>query len=134
MVTPTAYDVNNHTVTNDWAIVKLQDRIGQNTGWEGVVRYEDYNVLNNERIMTAGYPADQGSTICLRSYGYVSNTKEFTFEHNADIVVGQSGSPIFRASDNLVVGIQSSESDVANYASRAYNDFFYLLRDIINED
>lgn len=136
IVTHNYYDVNNYTTEYDWAILKLVDRIGQNTGWFGVERYEDYSVLNGERVMTAGYPNDLGLTIVYRSYGNVSDTTNLTFKHNADIWYGNSGGPMARTSDTQVVGIQSGHdlSENINYATRVDNEFFYLLLGIIQED
>lgn len=131
IVTPNAY-VNQ--AEYDWAIVKLQDRIGSNTGWSGVERFEDYSVLTGENLWTSGYPYDKGNYYQYRAGGSVTATYEQVFFHNADIASGMSGGPFTRLKTGYVVGIQSQENDNTNFACRIYNDLFYLICNIINED
>jgi len=137
VVTHNSYDVNNYTTEYDWAILKLNDRIGQKTGYFNVVRYEDYTRLDGETVITAGYPTDLDDGQCAyRCTGTAFNTTELTFEHTADIWYGNSGGPMIRKSDMLVVGIQSGHNlgVPTNYATRVDNQLFNIMVNIINED
>lgn len=125
----------NNLAEYDWAIVKLQDRIGYNTGWFGVERFEDYSVLTGENLWTSGYPLDLGQYVYqYRAGGTVTSTYDQVFFHNADVTNGMSGGPFVRLKTGYVVGIQSKENNDTNFACRIYNDLFYLICDIINED
>ena len=71
-----------------------------------------------------------------RCTGTAFNTTELTFEHTADIWYGNSGGPMIRKSDMLVVGIQSGHNlgVPTNYATRVDNQLFNIMVNIINED
>ncbi len=137
IITSNSYNPNSSTAEYNWAILKLNTRIGQTTGWLTLVRYEDYSKLDGEPFRTIGYPSNLVKGMQFTTLGTVINTTNLMFTHNADTTSGQEGSPVCRLSDFNVVGIISSDSGgsmFSNYGCRIDNDLFYTCLSIINED
>ncbi|MEZ4522616.1 MAG: trypsin-like serine protease [Thermomicrobiales bacterium] len=68
---------------------------------------------------TAGYPGDKPfGTQWIASESGFTSVDDNGLIHDIDSIQGQSGSPVWRASDMAVIGIESAESDVENLAVR----------------
>eukprot|EP01026_Neomeris_dumetosa_P030915 TRINITY_DN24614_c0_g1_i12.p9 TRINITY_DN24614_c0_g1~~TRINITY_DN24614_c0_g1_i12.p9 ORF type:complete len:144 (-),score=9.15 TRINITY_DN24614_c0_g1_i12:1856-2287(-) len=123
----TGFDINA-----DYAIVTLDDNIGQRVGWMGY-GFDCGDSVQN--LNTAGYPSDlDRSTTTLyetscdqqqinacpcRSSSSSECSKRNTFQHVCDTFSGQSGSSIWRTlSDNSfqIRGIHSAGGSSNNFA------------------
>lgn len=104
----------------DWAIIVLDENIGNDTGWFGFTCYQpDYLTTT---LTLSGYPhSDQYHqyTATGNAMKYVDKVseQEYRFQHNMDSTEGQSGSPIYNSS-YMVYGIDSYHSTLNNYATR----------------
>lgn len=94
--------------TNDSGVIRLGrdiDSVGQfgmqyNADWAGT------------RFRTTGYPSDKGITQRFSDANVTADNMQANDDprlvHSADIIKGQSGSPLY-TQGNFVFGIQSSE-------------------------
>ena len=83
---------------------------------------------------TAGYPGDKPfGTQWVSSEASFNNVDDVELEHSIDAVQGQSGSPVWRASDMAIVGVESTESETANFAIRLDVPIMYELMEACQE-
>lgn len=111
----------------DYAVLVLNDRIGERTGWLGARRYTD-NWDTNPNWWHIGYPWDLSSStrptyqrgITINGDDNQDDAHEAIY-HQADVYPGQSGGPFFGFWDGDVgpraVAVQSWQSDDTNGAS-----------------
>ena len=116
----------------DYALVVMNDdSLGNAVGPMTIGLLSDAELEAPEfNPMTAGYPGDkQIGTMWLGTEPAFSGVTNTSLFHQIDSVGGQSGSPVWRASDGLVVGIESFETNVANVARRFTQDVIDELTD-----
>ena len=109
----TTFPDKKYSSIDDWAIVRLDKKVGDKTGWFGM-RWCSDDELKGHTFCIAGF----GGEPKLRySWGEITNVWEKQIEHTIDILPGSSGSPIFDE-NNYAVGIETSGADSANYGQR----------------
>ena len=118
----------------DYGVVVLDKPIGLETGWFKL------NAKSNPRlkkIITMGYSGDKPDNTLWRSEGrtgfvvYDNNT----FKHNADTLLGNSGSPIvMKKRPDEIIGIHISHlTQAGDYAPNGYpNTGLRITKDIID--
>lgn len=86
-------------VNNDWAIVELNDPLGNQTGWLGL-RWQTAS-YNDTLVYNTGYPSaatTSGQSANRYMYvgtGYIKESMTYTLKGNWDATEGNSGGPVF---------------------------------------
>lgn len=96
----------------DWAVIELNSPIGKQTGWLG--KMWTSGTLNGTIVNTTGYPGDKPFNTMWCSSGTILNTYDKYVKHDCDTYNGNSGSPIYNNS-NQVLAIHSAGSEDATY-------------------
>jgi V8-like Glu-specific endopeptidase len=96
----------------DYALVTLQDSVGNQTGWFDIVSFSG-NIIG-AWVDSAGYPGDFNSETMAYTSGTVDDigNNAFIFRDDFDSFPGQSGSPVFFTDENgnsSIVGLVSWE-------------------------
>ena len=101
------------SVGSDWAVCKMNRDVGNTVGWFDV-GYPSDEVLSNCAVSVTGYPSDKFivENGPLRTYMYtasskISRVRDYSFTYTADTYNGESGSPIYRGSLDVVYGVHS---------------------------
>jgi len=115
----------------DFALLDLDDTVGDFTGWMGLAVRTDAE-LGDNLLNTAGYPSDldDGEGMWY-SADYAARIEADALRLNGtfDAAQGQSGSGVWlrEEDDRVVVGIVSTETRKHNVASRVTPDIFDTL-------
>ena len=115
----------------DFALIDLDDTIGDFTGWMGLAARDDTELTDN-LINTAGYPGDlddgEGMWYAADFAASISPTA-IGLKGTFDAAQGQSGSGVWlrEGDDRVVVGVVSTESRSENVAARITGDVFDVL-------
>lgn len=119
----------NYADENDWAIIVLDDDIGNSTGWFG---FEWQHADAKNRTLTiSGYPVSD------RYYQYTASDmvvelNQYHILHRIDTGEGQSGAPLYN-SDNIVYGIHTQGYDNSrNMANRITLPIYNYIVNYIN--
>lgn len=120
----TAY-TNNLDYNFDWAVVTLQNNLGDSTGWFG--KGWSSGSLNGKSIIVSGYPGDK-SYYQYKSSGTISFTDSYNIKYSADTMGGQSGSPVYD-SNNIVWGIHTYGGATINQGNKITEDLYNILQD-----
>ena len=118
---------------DDYALVTLEEPLGDDTGWFG---YGNYKTGSFERmaVNSAGYPGDRGGgDVMYRQSGRVSYASTYKIMSRIDVAQGQSGSPIYRK-DNTIVGVLSASNTQYTYATRITGRRFERIENWIEKD
>jgi V8-like Glu-specific endopeptidase len=117
--------VTDDEAAYDYAVVELEEDIGDYTGWMGVKTYS--TDWNNERYWNhVGYPADidgsespqkveGGMVIDVLAFDWTGNTG-YVLATDVDTYKGQSGGPLYGEFDGdyYIVGVMSYGSSIHN--------------------
>jgi V8-like Glu-specific endopeptidase len=109
----------------DYGLIVLNDDALGNTVGTMVIGVLDDDALNAPDFnpMTAGYPGDKpDGTMWFGSEPAFTAVTAVGLEHAIDSFQGQSGSAVWRAADQLIVGIESYETAEINIARRITQD------------
>lgn len=128
-----------NTYKNDWAILILDQPIGEKKGWLGLSSYKNTDLINKS-IITIGFPADKNdSSVNSKPRPYESsgiikalfksnkkvNSSAKLFSYNISTYYGNSGGPILEKIENdfRVLGIHVAGDifkgkEVLNYGVR----------------
>ena len=122
--------VNTSQMENDFALVVLNDNIGNNLGWLGV-KYDE--AVDDIKVSVVSYPGDKKDYLVYdkckaKEPGYSKKV----FDLNCDIMKGSSGASLIDK-DNLVWGVVSAESKKINKAFRFNKETFGILLDWMND-
>jgi V8-like Glu-specific endopeptidase len=88
---------NNRDKNYDFALVTLDRKIGDITGWLG---YNYYSSINGVTSNLAGYPGDKGSIYLYYHFGPILSSTSQRLFYQIDTNKGQSGSGIYRIMNN----------------------------------
>lgn len=123
----TAY-VFNGLVNDDWAVVELNSKVGNQTGWLGLkwqtASYNGQFVYNTGYPTGTGAPSGQNSSnpYMYRGTGYIKESNTYTLKGNWDSTGGNSGGPVFAYYSDTgytVIGIvtngSATSTDGSNY-------------------
>jgi V8-like Glu-specific endopeptidase len=120
----------------DIGLVTLNSKIGNYTGWFGFGYNNNNNSFTNQYFETAGYPASYGYNGQQMYYSFGRITGEVGYdlvstEGNITIVPGQSGSPLWNTSTNVIYGVVSGYDGNTNYNTQDY--FARITSAVFNE-
>jgi V8-like Glu-specific endopeptidase len=108
------YNTNQHVAGYDWAILKLDQPLGDMIGYMGYNSYsDDWQDLNIWTVV--GYPSGAGpmwqGSISINDDDGDSNDGQELESETADVTGGNSGGPIFAwwGDDPRIIGIVSGE-------------------------
>ncbi len=108
---------------NDWAVLKLENRLGDDYGWMQVTGWNARDIPEYYPVTVAGYSGDAG----IGRYGAVLTADETCYTrgtealgriaHDCDIFAGASGGPMFEIYEGeaWIVGVQSTEYNSGTY-------------------
>ena len=123
--------------SQDYALLVMEDSsLGATVGSMtiGVLGDEELNDPSFNPT-TAGYPGDkQEGTMWLGSDTAFTEVLDDHLVHVIDSWAGQSGSPLWRGSDELIVGIESLEGEIDNVALRITQDVVDGLEQMCEEE
>ena len=130
------------SIANDWGYIKLDSDVGNTCGWFGIGYTTDTN-LKSASFTICGYPGDKNSynsaskmhgqyVQMWKDTGKLSDIYTGYITYKMDTYGGQSGSPVYNATSQIVYGIHHGEatSGVSNGASRITKSIFTHLKNI----
>lgn len=108
--------INSSDSNQDWAVIEIDDDIGNTTGWFG--KLWTSNSLNGTSISVTGYPGDKTPNFSMwRGNGYIVESLSARLGHDADTAAGESGAAILNSS-NQALGIHTGGTSTENYGTR----------------
>lgn len=115
--------INSKSSKHDLAIVKLKTPLGLQTGSFGITT----RMTLNEKIQSAGYPADKGSWTLYKGEGLLKNITDTNIYYNIDTYGGQSGSPVWNY-QNKIIGVHAYGSNPFNFGTKITNNNLLLIK------
>lgn len=119
----------------DLGLIVLASPLGEQAGWLPVASLSTETLADPGFPYTvAGYPGDkpEGTQWWASGTGFLRVTDEFLFM-DADAYQGMSGGPVWRSSDQVIVGVVSHERAAANVARRIDEDALSFLESVCDE-
>lgn len=118
----------------DIALLILDQSLGQETGWAGLLCESD-DELTKRKVRITGYPGDKGLKQLWGMRDTISKISPEEFEYEIDTCAGQSGSPIWLDNyDNpMIIGIHTLGGDSSNSGVRLSAQKFSQLVQKISE-
>lgn len=119
----------------DYALVLLASSLGEQAGWLPVKALSAKTLADPGFSYTvAGYPGDKPERTqwWASGTGFLRVTDDFLFM-DADAYQGMSGGPVWRTSDQVIVGVVSYERASANVARRVDEDVLAFLEAVCDE-
>lgn len=125
---------SEHNYKDDWGIIKMNDRLGSQTGWLGLVKTDDFwYSYRGEDIINTGYPGyveDSNGNVIQNGYSRYMYKAEGTIRSSGtrylrgdwDATGGNSGGPVFKWVDGAgycAIGILQGGSNAQN---QSYSD------------
>lgn len=116
-------------VGSDWAVCELALDLGNVVGWFNIDCPSD-NIVANCAVSVTGYPLDKyvlndDSFMGVDTFMYTASSKvasvfDYSFRYSADTYEGNSGSPVYRETLDVVYGIHSGDvyGENLNHAKR----------------
>ncbi|MBR2571449.1 MAG: trypsin-like serine protease [Clostridia bacterium] len=118
----TTFPGGTYSSEDDWAIINLNRKIGDKTGWFGM-RWCSNDELMGHSFCMAGFG---GEPKLSYAWGEITNVWDKQIGFNNDTLPGNSGSPIFD-DGYYAVGIATSGSDTENYGQRLRDDIRQVM-------
>ena len=111
--------------SNDYALVVLNENIGDALGWHGV----SYDTDEDEQdVEILSYPGDKNNHLMYEQCSAIENyNNEYIYDIDCDIVAGSSGGALLDK-NSVVVGIVSSGNKYGSYAFRFSPETFKVLK------
>lgn len=110
---------DNKSAVDDIALIRLNSDLGSKTGWYEVVK----DVAVGQSFVTRGYPEDllrkENKINLWKTTGKVTQLSDKRIYMDADVIGGQSGSPIL--TDNKLFGVVAYSMSNVNSATRINN-------------
>lgn len=133
---------SSKSIANDWGYIKLGTNPGSTCGWFSIGYTTDTN-LESANFIICGYPGDKitynkdsimhGKNVQMwKASGKLTNIYTGYITYKMDTYGGQSGSPVYNSSTEIVYGIHHGEavSGSTNGAARITKGIFTHLKDI----
>ena len=108
MLYPTVWASDNDK-NYDWAILCLNTDIGNNCGWMGIRKFDDYKACIGQDVTLSGYPVKDamvGWQYCHS--GNIEGASENLLTYKLDMTSGQSGCPVYMW-DGYAIGVNTRE-------------------------
>lgn len=106
-ITPSQYTTDPFNY--DWAVLILDDNIGNQSGWASIKYVADFVDLTYLYVHIPGYPAQFNNFYQYSSQAMTRSCGTYIIEHVVDTTGGNSGSPMFERKNFNVVGIDTKE-------------------------
>ena len=125
------YDKNGPRIGNDWAIMKLDEPVGNEVGWFGMTIPTD-EFLTSAEATVIGYPGDKPAGTVWQDRDKVVKYTDTVVNYLADTFNGQSGAPVI---DNkaVIYGIHNGGA-MHNGGQRITKDLFSAIVNISELD
>ena len=133
---------STESIANDWGYIKLGSNAGSTCGWFGIGYTTDDN-LKSASFTICGYPTDKaiydkdskmhGQNVQMwKASGKLTDIYTGYITYKMDTYKGQSGSPVYNSSSQIVYGIHHGKavSGTTNGAARITKGIFTHLKDI----
>lgn len=130
------------SIANDWGYIKLDSNVGNTCGWFGI-GYTTNAKLKSASFVICGYPGDKvsynkkstmhGQNVQMwKDSGKLRKVYKGYITYTMDTYGGQSGSPVYNSSTQIVYGIHHGEavSGSTNGAARITKGIFTHLKNI----
>ncbi len=113
----------------DLAIIKLDQNIGDQTGWVGIEAVNDS--LLQRWIVSAGYPLGNQE---IKVDGVIKEEDTENLYYNFDTQPGQSGSPMFLYENDeyKIIGVVNAENAMINFGVRLTDEKINWIKDCMN--
>lgn len=122
---------------DDWAVLTLDRKLGQYTGWMGRLTADYTSSIYNETLITAGYPLDisRGNKLCYDS-AKGDRADQYNHWYYLDTYDGQSGSPVWvnLNGSNYIISIHTNSGSGLNMGTRLNYNKFDTLNEWLNLD
>jgi len=119
----------------DIGLIVLASPIGQQAGWLSL-EAPSTEILSDPSFpyTVAGYPGEMPELTqwWASAIGFLRVTETFLFM-DADATQGMSGGPVWRTTDQVIVGVVSHERALANVARRIDQEVLTFLRNVCAE-
>lgn len=120
----------------DWGIVVLQQPVDVSVGWMRL------GVLSTDSLLSptfnpheGGYPGDKASgTQWWAKRPRLVSVIPFYLVHDIDDFQGDSGAPIWRGGDGVIVGVSTLDTAIGNVATRIDAEFLAAVLSWCRED
>jgi len=133
----------NEDANHDWALLTLDRRVGNTTGWLGYEWRSDDDDFDGMSVNTAGYPGDLDfGERMYRAFGQTDHATALKLYYSGntglDTAGGQSGSSVWRfdsaADSRYVVAVHAYGGTTLNSGTRITNGKFDDLQRWIGDD
>jgi V8-like Glu-specific endopeptidase len=120
--------VNNEDPHADFALITLDRRVGNFTGWLGYEWYSDDAVYNGMTLNTAGYPGDldPNQRTMYWETGPSDHADAYEVYYAMSTAGGQSGSPVWRydgtPTGRYIDAVHAYGADPLNFGTRITQD------------
>ncbi len=95
----------NEDTNYDWGVIELDSSIGNKCGYMSITSTSS-NLAGTNAIIT-GYPGEY-KYYQYTSRGNINSSNDYLLFYSIDTTSGQSGSPIYYSSNNIVFGIHTT--------------------------
>lgn len=130
--------VDNALPQHDWAVITLDRRIGNLTGWMGRLTVPSSHPIYSDLLNLAGYPGDKGSNTLWFDGDSGDRADEFNHTYFMDTAGGQSGAPVwtFDGTNRYIVTVHTAglPNQARNVGTRLNQDKFDRLTTWLNSD
>lgn len=111
---------------HDWAIIDLDDDIGNTIGWFGKKTLTNISTLNSAGGLLTGYPGDKPTGTMWSSTGSVLSITQERITHTFDTYSGSSGSPIYN-NTGQVCAINNTSSTNSNGGVAITSTLYWIM-------
>ncbi len=103
----------------DYGIIILDNPIGEKTGWLGL-NVKSKEQLEGIEITVIGRSGDKPARSLWKTAGHINKVHQYYFYHDADIIGGNSGGPIFDKKDPSKIIALANFGDRRKYVAEGY--------------
>lgn len=122
----TAYANSTSSDSNyDWCVVTLQNNLGGTNGWFGRKIGEDNPTYG---VTISGYPYSEGKAgYQYKADGLISSSTTYKYSYTIDTEGGQSGSPIYDSSNDVIGVHTSTTTGTMNHGVRITSGLYDII-------
>lgn len=110
----------NTGARHDYAVIVLDSNLGKKTGYLGLTNIKDNKKLQKAQIAVVGRGGDKPARTLWSAKGTVGEVNSYYIYHNADVVGGNSGGPIFYDKDHTKIIALANFGDRRDHAPSGY--------------
>ncbi|WP_394939896.1 trypsin-like serine peptidase [Psychromicrobium sp. YIM B11713] len=110
----------------DWALVKLNCRVGEQTGWFGYKVANDAALLKSY-VSVTGYPGDMPESTMWTDNKKVANVTPTKVWYPNDTIGGQSGAPVYTSAGQAIAIHAYGDDGTGNSGTRIKAQLFNVM-------